>query len=91
MFISRKARDQGQHLPRLDFWDVCGLLSHPPSLSGVDVIGKPRLGEVSTDLVARITATKATLRACRLACNLGALAPFFVFMKALLSPKYHIP
>lgn len=67
------------------------MLSHPPILSGVDVIGKPRLCKVGTNPVARITATKfhTILRACRLACNLDALAPFFVLMQALLSPKYH--
>lgn len=34
------------------------MLSHPPSLSGIDVIGKPRHCEVGTNLVARITETK---------------------------------
>lgn len=36
----QKSRDQGQHLPRLDFWDDCGLggtrgpfLIHPASLA----------------------------------------------------------
>lgn len=67
------------------------MLSHPPSLSGVDVPGKPGLCEADTNLVARTTATRfhTILRACRLACDLGALAPLFVFMQALLSPKYH--
>ena len=67
------------------------MLSHPPSLSGIDVIGKPRLCEVGTNLVARITETKfhTILQTCRLACNLGALPPFFVFMQAPLPPKSH--
>lgn len=77
----------------LQAWLNYGVLSYPPSLSGIDVIGKPRLCEIGTNLVAKITATKfcTILRACRLACKLGAPAPFFVFMQALLSHKVPRP
>lgn len=69
------------------------MLSHPPSLSGVDVTGKPGLCEADTNLVARTTATQfhTILRACRLACDLGALAPLFVFYAGSPVPKVPHP